>query len=78
MTGSTGVHRDLPRSAGVCRDGGGFGAENLASIGSFGAAYMTVIIVEPLADLAVLAAAKTLSRYATSPIFYNRLHHPAV
>ena len=58
--------------------GGGFGAENLASIGSFGAAYMTVIIVEPLADLAVLAAAKTLSRYATSPIFYNRLHHPAV
>lgn len=28
------------------------------SIAAFGAAYMTVIIVEPLADLTVLAAAK--------------------
>ncbi|MCG8691993.1 MAG: energy-coupling factor ABC transporter permease, partial [Minwuiales bacterium] len=39
--------------------GGGFGAENLVAVGSFGAAYMTVIILEPLADLAVLAGAKT-------------------
>ncbi len=57
--------------------GKGFGAENLAAISSFGAAYMTVIIVEPLADLAVLAAAKLLAPYAKSPIFYNRLHHAA-
>ena len=57
--------------------GQGFGAENLAQVGAFGGAYMTVIILEPLADLAVLAAAKLLAPYATNPLFYNRLHHPA-
>jgi ABC-type Co2+ transport system permease subunit len=40
--------------------GRGFGAENLAEIASFGAAYTTVIIAEPLIDLAVLAAAKSM------------------
>jgi len=40
--------------------GQGFGAENLASILSFGSAYMLVVIIEPLADLAVLAFAKSL------------------
>jgi hypothetical protein len=40
--------------------GQGFAAANLASIGIFAAAYMTVIILEPLVDLAVLAGAKTL------------------
>lgn len=57
--------------------GGGFGAENLVAVGSFGAAYMTVIILEPLADLAVLAGAKTLAPYARNPMLYNRLHHAA-
>ena len=38
--------------------GQGFGAENLASVASFGAAYMLVVLVEPLVDLAVLAGAK--------------------
>lgn len=57
--------------------GRGFGAENLAEVGSFGGAYLTVIILEPLADLAVLALAKMLAPYATNPLFYNRLHHPA-
>ncbi len=57
--------------------GSGFGAANLAAVGSFGAAYMLVVLLEPLADLAVLAIAKTLEPYAKSPIFYNRLHHPA-
>ena len=57
--------------------GGGFGAENLVAVGSFGAAYMTVIILEPLADLAVLAGAKTLAPYAKNPMLYNRLHHAA-
>ena len=57
--------------------GNGFGAENLAQVASFGGAYMTVIILEPLADLAVLALAKLLAPYATKPLFYNRLHHPA-
>jgi len=57
--------------------GQGFGAENMASIGSFGAAYMLVIIGEPLLDLAVLAGAKLLDPFAKSPVFYNRLHHRA-
>jgi ABC-type Co2+ transport system permease subunit len=40
--------------------GAGFGAANLAAIGSFGVAYMAVVLIEPLADLAVLAAAKAI------------------
>lgn len=40
--------------------GQGFAASNLAAIGTFGVAYMLVVIIEPLADLAVLAAAKAL------------------
>ena len=35
--------------------GQGFGAENIASVLTFGGAYMLVVIIEPLADLAVLA-----------------------
>lgn len=38
--------------------GSGFGAA--ASVASFGAAYMLVIVIEPLIDLAVLGAAKAL------------------
>lgn len=38
--------------------GHGFTAENMANVASFGIAYMSVIIVEPLIDLAVLALAK--------------------
>ncbi len=57
--------------------GNGFTAENLAAVGTFGAAYMTVIILEPLADLAVLALAKFQSPYAKNPLLYNRLHHTA-
>lgn len=57
--------------------GGGFTAENLAAVGAFGAAYMAVIILEPIADLAVLAAAKFLAPYAKNPLLYNRLHHAA-
>ncbi len=53
--------------------GQGFGAENLASVASFGAAYMLVILLEPLADLAILAAAKTLDRYKDSGLFTPRL-----
>ncbi|MCP5372944.1 MAG: energy-coupling factor ABC transporter permease [Hyphomicrobiales bacterium] len=57
--------------------GSGFGAQNLAAVGSFGVAYMSVIILEPLADLAVLAAAKTLTSGSRSLLLYNRLHHGA-
>lgn len=38
--------------------GAGLGAENLAAIATFGGAYMLVVVVEPLADLLVLFAAK--------------------
>ncbi|SOD94991.1 energy-coupling factor ABC transporter permease [Caenispirillum bisanense] len=58
--------------------GHGFTAETFASVGTFGAAYMTVIIVEPLADLAVLAAAKAMRRLHDSKAFHARLYHPAV
>ncbi len=57
--------------------GSGFGVENMTAVGSFGAAYMTVIILEPLADLAVLAGAKTLAPFAKNPMLYRRLHHAA-
>ncbi|NOR64340.1 MAG: cobalt transporter [Rhodobacteraceae bacterium] len=53
--------------------GQGFGVENLASVASFGAAYMLVVLLEPLADLAILAAAKTLHGYKDSGLFTPRL-----
>jgi ABC-type Co2+ transport system permease subunit len=46
--------------------GAGFGAANLSAIASFGAAYMLVVIIEPLADLAVLAGAKALKGKGSS------------
>ncbi len=57
--------------------GHGFTSENLTDVASFGAAYMTVIVVEPLADLAVLAIAKALHRFSAGPLFNVRLHQPA-
>lgn len=54
--------------------GHGFSAENLADVASFGAAYMTVIILEPLVDLGVLAGAKSLKQLSRSPLFNARLH----
>ncbi len=53
--------------------GNGFAPANLAAIGTFGAAYMLVIVVEPLADLAVLAAAKGLRRLRASGLMTPRL-----
>lgn len=57
--------------------GQGFGAQNIANVLSFGAAYMSVIIIEPLIDLAVLAAAKSLSRVESSGLFQSRLYRAA-
>lgn len=56
--------------------GRGFGADNLAAIARFAVSYLLVIVVEPLVTLAALALAKKMDRYARSPMFYNRLHHP--
>lgn len=57
--------------------GAGAGADNLASILTFGGAYMLVVLIEPLADLAVLAGAKSLRGLARSGLFTHRLHHAA-
>ncbi len=53
--------------------GQGFSAANLASIGTFGLAYMTVILLEPLVDLAVLAGAKALRNHPVMALFNRRL-----
>jgi len=42
--------------------GQGFGAENIQNVLSFGSAYMGVVILEPLVDMAVLAAVKTYTK----------------
>jgi len=42
--------------------GQGFGAENLQNVLTFGAAYMSVIIIEPVVDVAVLAAVKAYTK----------------
>ncbi len=57
--------------------GQGFGAETLASVMSFGAAYMLVVIIEPLVDLAVLALAKSARDLTAGPLFNQRLHQTA-
>ena len=57
--------------------GQGFGAANLANVASFGAAYMSVILLEPLVDLAVLAVAKLLSRSEGAGLIQARVYHAA-
>jgi len=57
--------------------GHGFNADNLANIATFGLAYMSVILLEPLIDLGVLAIAKALNRFSRGPLFNTRLHQAA-
>lgn len=57
--------------------GQGFGAENLNAVLSFGAAYMLVVLIEPIADLAVLAGAKALRGTSISGLFTHRLYDAA-
>jgi len=57
--------------------GQGFEASNLAAIGSFGVAYMLVIVIEPVADLLVLAGAKSLRGLNGSGLVTQRLHNAA-
>jgi ABC-type Co2+ transport system permease subunit len=54
--------------------GQGIGAANLAQVGTFGLAYMSVILIEPLVDLAVLAAAKGLHQLSGTKVFHRRLY----
>ncbi len=55
--------------------GQGFGLENLASVFTFGTAYMSVVILEPLIDIAILAIAKSYSSLNNSFVFTNRLYN---
>lgn len=57
--------------------GAGFGATNLASIATFAASYVLVIVIEPLADLAVLALAKSLRGVTADGFVTPRLHNAA-
>ncbi len=57
--------------------GQGFTVDNFAAIGSFGGAYMLVILVEPLVDLAVLAGAKLLHGLRGSFLVERRLYDAA-
>ncbi len=54
--------------------GQGAGAETFAAVGAFGAAYMLVVLIEPLADLGVLAAAKKLRGTSLGGLFTPRLY----
>ena len=53
--------------------GQGFGAENVSAVMSFGIAYLSVILIEPFVDIAVLTFAKTKKDAAGSSIFASRL-----
>lgn len=57
--------------------GRGFGADTLQGVSRFGLAYMTVVLLEPLIDLALLAAAKGLRGLSGTPLLTPRLHRPA-
>ncbi|MCU7941606.1 MAG: energy-coupling factor ABC transporter permease [Candidatus Thiodiazotropha sp. (ex Cardiolucina cf. quadrata)] len=55
----------------------GFGAENIAQIALFSAAYILVVLFEPLVDLAVLAVAKSMHQFKDSMLFQSRLYKAA-
>jgi len=57
--------------------GEGFNVQTVQSIAAFGAAYLTVIAIEPLADLTVLAAAKSLQQFKESSLLNRRLLNSA-
>lgn len=54
--------------------GQGFTIEALSSISLFGVAYMSVVVIEPLFDLAVLAFVKSINSFANSTLFEKRLY----
>ncbi|MEK8027994.1 MAG: hypothetical protein RLY78_735 [Pseudomonadota bacterium] len=57
--------------------GRGVSADNLVQIASFGSAYMSVVLLEPLADLGLLALAKSARRLRGSSLVEPRLYHAA-
>ena len=77
----------LAQAAAVLRAGGlvafptdtvyGVGAANLQNIATFVVAYMGVVLLEPLIDLAVLAAAKALRGLQGSALVQSRVYSAA-
>jgi ABC-type Co2+ transport system permease subunit len=57
--------------------GQGFGAENIVQVLSFGAAYLTVIVLEPLINLGLLAGVKAFPALNSSSLLSGRLFQPA-
>lgn len=57
--------------------GQGFGVATLSSLATFGAAYASVIAIEPLVDLAALALAKTVRGIKDTGLVAHRLFHAA-
>ncbi|HMO06741.1 MAG TPA: energy-coupling factor ABC transporter permease [Paracoccaceae bacterium] len=55
----------------------GQGAEGWQGVATFAAAYMLVIVIEPLVDLAVLAGAKSVRGLRGSPLVTPRLYAAA-
>ena len=53
--------------------GQGFGADNISAVTGFGIAYLSVILIEPIVDVAILAIAKLKRDLAGSMIFTSRL-----
>ena len=52
--------------------GQGFEAETMSGVLSFGAAYMSVILIEPLVDLAVLAGVKAFTSSNSCNFFFDK------
>ena len=57
--------------------GQGVGAETFSAVWTFGVAYLLVIVIEPVTDLAVLAGAKALRHSGARSFFDVRLYAPA-
>ncbi|MGH1353053.1 MAG: energy-coupling factor ABC transporter permease [Methyloligellaceae bacterium] len=55
--------------------GSGLTVETWNAVSVFGAAYMVVILVEPVADIAILAAAKSLKQFKETSVFEPRLYN---
>ena len=52
--------------------GQGFGAENLHNVWTFGVAYMGVVLIEPLVDLAVLAGVKAFYKSGKCNLMFDK------
>ncbi len=57
--------------------GSGFGAENISAVYTFALAYITVVVIEPVVDLAILYVAKQWPKLANTALFEPRLYQSA-